>query len=114
MPRYKILELSFIGNVLVQPGTEIESDDIPAAHWEPLDKAAKLASKASADEEAQRVEVARKDAGERAAKEAAVAVPAAPPQEVARAKAESKAAAKAAEKAAESPAGQTATEDPLA
>jgi hypothetical protein len=49
MAKYRIEALSFIGNMLVQPGTEIETDDAPAAHWVPLDKPAKAEFKAAMD-----------------------------------------------------------------
>ena len=47
MPKYRIEALSFIDNRLVQPGTEIESDQTPAEHWTPLDKPAKAEAKAA-------------------------------------------------------------------
>lgn len=88
MPRYLIKELSFIANRLIQPDEEIESDEKPGAHWEPLDKPAKVASKAAADEEAAAADAARKSAEARAAREAGEGMIAAPPQEQARVAAE--------------------------
>ncbi len=54
MAKYRVEELSFIDNVLVQPGTEIESNATPSKHWTPLDKKAEKAS-----EEAEAAEAAR-------------------------------------------------------
>ncbi|WP_369952272.1 hypothetical protein [Ralstonia syzygii] len=55
MPRYRINELSFIDNKLVQPGDEIDSDATPSAHWEPLDKPGEKARIAADAAEAERV-----------------------------------------------------------
>jgi len=48
MARYKLLEASFIDNVLHKAEAEIEVDAkvVPGTHWEPLDDAAKAAHKA--------------------------------------------------------------------
>lgn len=80
MPKYRIEELSFIDNMLVQPGTEIESDSDPADHWTPLDDSAnKAATKAATKAKAKAAAVAAEgNAGENPA-----ALPAAPAQEVA-------------------------------
>ena len=117
MPRYRILEKSFIGNRLVQPGDEIESDETPAPHWEPLDKPAKAASKSAAADDAARAEAARVEAEARAAREASMSLPAAPQQEIARAEAEAVAADVADRAAAAAQAAADAEEhkdDPLA
>ncbi|AQW29125.1 hypothetical protein JK151_08870 [Ralstonia syzygii subsp. celebesensis] len=55
MPRYRINELSFIDNKLVQPGDEIDSDATPSPHWEPLDKPGEKARAAADAAEAERV-----------------------------------------------------------
>ena len=55
MPRYKIEELSFIDNQLVQAGSEIETDTLPGTHWTPLDKKAEKASAEAEAAEAERV-----------------------------------------------------------
>jgi hypothetical protein len=109
MPRYRINELSFIGNKLVQPGDEIESDEKPGSHWEPLDKTAKTASKAAAEEEAARVEANRKEAEARALREAGEGMIPAPPQEQERLTAEA-AAADAARQLAETQAAEQQTD----
>lgn len=62
MPKYIIKEISFIDNMLVQAGTEIETDATPAAHWEPVDKAAVKERKAFDMVEAANVETARLEA----------------------------------------------------
>lgn len=48
MPKYLVLAQSFIGNTLVEGGTEIEYDGVPGANLEPLDAAAEKAVKAAA------------------------------------------------------------------
>jgi methionine synthase I (cobalamin-dependent) len=55
MPKYRIEENSFIDNMYVKAGDEIETDATPSAHWTPLDKKATAASSAAADEEAARI-----------------------------------------------------------
>ena len=47
MARYRILELSFIGDRLREPDEEIEFDGLPGAHLLPLDAAARKATKAA-------------------------------------------------------------------
>lgn len=37
MPKYEVLELSYIGNSLVQPGTVVEYDGKPGRNLRPLD-----------------------------------------------------------------------------
>jgi len=37
MPRYRVKELSLIGNELFQAGAEVEYDGLPAENLEPLD-----------------------------------------------------------------------------
>lgn len=44
MAKYRVKEKSFIGNVLLEAGAEIEYDGIPSANLEPLDGAAKKAT----------------------------------------------------------------------
>ncbi len=55
MPKYRIEENSFIDNMYVKAGDEIETDATPSAHWTPLDKKATAASNSAADEEASRI-----------------------------------------------------------
>jgi hypothetical protein len=43
MAKYRVKEKSFIGNVLLEAGAEIDYDGIPSANLEPLDGAAKKA-----------------------------------------------------------------------
>ena len=43
MAKYRVKEKSFIGNVLVEAGAEIEFDGIPHGNLEPLDAPAKKA-----------------------------------------------------------------------
>jgi hypothetical protein len=43
MAKYRVKEKSFIGNVLVEAGTEIEFEGIPSTNLEPLDAPAKKA-----------------------------------------------------------------------
>lgn len=38
MPKYRVTAKSFIGNALVEEGTIVEYDGVPAANLEPLDK----------------------------------------------------------------------------
>jgi hypothetical protein len=47
MAKYRIEELSFIDNVLVQAGEEIETNAAPGTHWTPLDKDATKGKKAA-------------------------------------------------------------------
>lgn len=44
MAKYRVKEKSFIGNVLLEAGAEIEYDGIPSANLEPLDGAANKAT----------------------------------------------------------------------
>lgn len=69
MPKYRIEQLSFIDNVLVQAGTEIDTDAPPASHWTPLDK---KAEKASAEAEAAEAERIQKLQAQQAAAQAAI------------------------------------------
>ncbi len=43
MAKYRVKEKSFIGNVLVEAGVEIEFDGTPSANLEPIDAPAKKA-----------------------------------------------------------------------
>lgn len=43
MPRYRITQISYIDDKLVNANEEIDSDGVPGPHWEPLDEAAKKA-----------------------------------------------------------------------
>ncbi len=43
MAKYRVKEKSFIGNVLLEAGAEIEYDGIPSTNLEPLDGVAKKA-----------------------------------------------------------------------
>jgi hypothetical protein len=65
MAKYRITELSFIDNRLVQAGEEIETNATPANHWEPLDKKAEKDRKAFDADEVERTEAARIAAEER-------------------------------------------------
>lgn len=47
MPRYRVLEQSFIGDRLWQPAEEIDYDGLPGSNLLPLDAAARKASKAA-------------------------------------------------------------------
>jgi hypothetical protein len=47
MPRYRVLEASFIGDRLWQPTEEIDYDGLPGSNLLPLDAAARKASKAA-------------------------------------------------------------------
>ena len=44
MPKYKVLQKSFIGNRLVEEGETIDYDGEPSDNLEPVDKAAKKAA----------------------------------------------------------------------
>lgn len=44
MPKYRVLEPSFINNALVKEGDIVEFDGIPGSNLEPIDKAAKSAA----------------------------------------------------------------------
>ncbi len=44
MAKYRVKEKSFVGNVLLEAGAEIDYDGIPSANLEPLDGAAKKAA----------------------------------------------------------------------
>lgn len=57
MAKYRVKERSFIGNVLLEAGAEIEYDGVPSANLEPLDAPAKKA--ASAGKHADRESLAR-------------------------------------------------------
>lgn len=52
MARYRVLELSFIGDRLREPDEEIDFDGIPGGHLLPLDAAARKAMKAAEAREA--------------------------------------------------------------
>lgn len=52
MPRYRVNQLSYIGDQLVQEGGEIEYDGVPGDNLDPLDKAAEKAKKGAADAKA--------------------------------------------------------------
>jgi hypothetical protein len=43
MAKYRVKEKSFIGNILVEAGTEIEFDGAPSGNLEPIDAPAKKA-----------------------------------------------------------------------
>ena len=43
MAKYRVKEKSFIGNVTVEAGTEIDFEGIPSTNLEPIDGAAKKA-----------------------------------------------------------------------
>lgn len=101
MALYRIKELSFIDNLLVQPGTEIETEATPAAHWEPLDKAAKAASKTTAAAEFAADEAGRAEAAARAAADNPARLIPLPEHDIERLKAEAQAAEAAASAAAE-------------
>lgn len=47
MPRYRVLEQSFIGDRLWQPEEEIEYEGFPGGNLLPLDAAARKAAKAA-------------------------------------------------------------------
>ncbi|HEX9446803.1 MAG TPA: hypothetical protein VF920_02450 [Dongiaceae bacterium] len=47
MPRYRVLELSFIGDRLREPDEEIDFDGLPGSNLLPLDAAARKAAKAA-------------------------------------------------------------------
>jgi uncharacterized protein YhaN len=55
MPKYRIEENSFIDNMYVKAGDEIETDATPSAHWTPLDKKATAARSAADEDEAERI-----------------------------------------------------------
>lgn len=60
MPRYLVLQRSFIDFRLVEPGAEIEYSGKPDSNLEPLDDDAKSAAAARVDElEVQRVQAAQ-------------------------------------------------------
>lgn len=40
MPKYKVLERTFINNAIAEPGAEVEWDGLPSPNLEPLDDAA--------------------------------------------------------------------------
>lgn len=44
MAKYRVKEKSFIGNVLLEAGNEIDYDGIPSTNLEPLDGAGKKAA----------------------------------------------------------------------
>lgn len=62
-PRYRVKELSLVGQGLVQPGTEIEIDDLPGDNWEPLNDAARARFAEAAKGEAARVALLEKTYG---------------------------------------------------
>ncbi|HVJ40143.1 MAG TPA: hypothetical protein VM639_01550 [Dongiaceae bacterium] len=47
MPRYRILELSYIGDRLQETDVEIDYDGLPGSNLLPLDAAARKAAKAA-------------------------------------------------------------------
>ena len=47
MPRYRLLDMSFIGDRLWQPEEEIDYDGLPGGNLLPLDAAARKAAKAA-------------------------------------------------------------------
>ena len=49
MSRYRVKELSFIGNSLRHPGEEVDYDGEPGANLEPIDKPAEISTKKSKD-----------------------------------------------------------------
>ncbi len=49
MAKYRVKEKSFIGNVLVEAGTEIEFEGVPSGNLEPLDGAGKKAVSCAKD-----------------------------------------------------------------
>lgn len=53
MPRYKVLEKSYINNRIVEVGEEVEYDGLPAGNLEPLDKSG---AKAAAEYESTNAE----------------------------------------------------------
>lgn len=54
-PRYVVLETSLIGQAIVQPGTEIEFEDVPGGNLKPLNDAARAAVQKAKDAEPARV-----------------------------------------------------------
>lgn len=63
MPKYKVLQKSFIGNRLVEEGETVDYDGEPSDNLEPVDKAAKkvvdsIDADAAAAEAAKRLEAA--------------------------------------------------------
>lgn len=57
MPKYKVLQKSFIGNRIVEEGEIVDYDGEPSENLEPVDKAAKKAA-ASVDADATAAEEA--------------------------------------------------------
>jgi hypothetical protein len=47
MPRYRVLELSFINDCLREAEEEVEYDGLPGSNLQPLDAAARKAAKAA-------------------------------------------------------------------
>lgn len=45
MPRYRVLETSYIGERIVEAGAEVEYDGRPGKNLEPIDKAAEKAKR---------------------------------------------------------------------
>ena len=48
MPKFRVTEVSFINNQIVQPGDTVDFDGLPGANLEPIDKPAKAAADAVA------------------------------------------------------------------
>ena len=55
MPKYRVKELSLIGNELFQAGAEVEYDGLPAENLEPLDDAGRAKYQEYLDSNAERV-----------------------------------------------------------
>ena len=67
MPRYRVLEQSFIGDRLWQPEEELDFDGLPGANLYPLDAAARKATKAAEALAAAQEEAAEPDGEEASA-----------------------------------------------
>jgi hypothetical protein len=55
MPKYRVKELSLIGNELFQAGAEVEYDGLPAENLEPLDDEGKAKYQEYLDSNAERI-----------------------------------------------------------
>jgi hypothetical protein len=55
MPRYKVLEKSYINNRIVEAGEEVDYDGLPSGNLEPLDKAGQKAAAEYETSNAERV-----------------------------------------------------------
>lgn len=73
MPKYLILEKSYIDNRIVPEGTEIVTDADPGDHWQPLDAEAEAAKAAMLKSRASIAESARKQIAEIGAENYAMA-----------------------------------------